>query len=179
MSLTFTTEPMENRQLALNVEVDQARVDQQLRKAARKLAGEYRIPGFRKGKAPYSIIVQYLGEQTLYNEILDDLGQEIYREALEQTEIEPYGQASLEDVSFGPLTYKLVIPLAPEIDLGDYRAVRVEEEPVEVDEEAVSAQLESYQEQYSGWQEVERASQYGHLMNIDGKSVIPAADDAE
>ena len=61
MSLNIRTEPMENRRLSLFVEVDQERVDQELRKAARKVGGEYRIPGFRKGKAPYSIVVQYVG----------------------------------------------------------------------------------------------------------------------
>ena len=47
MSLKITTEPQENRQLQVVVEVDQPRVDEQLKRAARKLARDYRIPGFR------------------------------------------------------------------------------------------------------------------------------------
>jgi trigger factor len=179
MSLTVTTEPMDNRQMALTIEVDQARVDQQLRKAARSLGKQYRIPGFRKGKAPYHIISQYLGVQTLYNEIIDDLGQAVYREALEEVDFEPYAQASLEDIALDPMTYKLLVPLEPEVDLGDYRSVRVEEPPVEVNEEDVTERLESYREQYAGWQDVDRPSQYGDLMNIDVKSVIPADGESE
>ena len=179
MSLTVTTEPMENRQIALTIVVDQARVDQQLRKAARKLGSQYRIPGFRKGKAPYDILVQYLGVQNLYNEIIDDLGQAVYREALEEIEYEPYAQASLDDIALDPMTYKLLIPLEPEVELGNYRSVRVEEPEVEIDEEAVTERLDSYREQYAGWQDVERPSEYGDLMNIDVKSVIPAEGENE
>ncbi len=179
MSLTVTTEPMENRQIALTIVVDQARVDQQLRKAARKLGSQYRIPGFRKGKAPYDIIVQYLGVQNIYNEIIDDLGQDVYREALEEIEYEPYAQASLDDIALDPMTYKLLIPLEPEVELGNYRSVRVDEPEVEIEEEAVTERLDSYREQYAGWQDVERPSEYGDLMNIDVKSVIPADGDNE
>ena len=113
MSLNITTEPMEDCQLSVAVEVDQQRVDDQLRKAARKLARDYRIPGFRKGKAPYDIIVQFLGLQTLYNEFLDELGRQVYIEAMEESEIEPYAQAALQNIDFEPLVYKFVVPLEP------------------------------------------------------------------
>lgn len=179
MTLKISTEPQENRQLEVKIEVDQARVDDQMRRAARKLAGEYRIPGFRKGKVPYHILVQYLGEHTLYNEFVERLGQDVYGEALESGEFEPYAQASLNDISFEPLTYTLLVPLEPIVELGDYRSLRVEEEAPNVDEEDVTQQLESYREQYAGWQDVDRASTYGDMLNIDVKSVIPAAEEGE
>jgi len=179
MSLNITTEPMEDRQLSVTVEVDEQRVDGQLRKAARKLARDYRIPGFRKGKAPYDIVVQFLGLQTLYNEFLDELGQQVYVEMLQESEIEPYAQAALENIDFEPLTYKFVVPLEPEVDMGDYRSLRVEEEAVEVDEEAITQRLDAYRAEYAGWQETERPSEYGDMMNIDVKSVIVAEEGSD
>lgn len=172
MALKITTEPREERQLGVRIEVDPERVEKELRKAARKAASDYRIPGFRKGKAPYHIVVQMVGLPTLYNEFVDELGQELYKEAIEQEKLEPYATAALEDVEFEPLAYKLLIPLEPEIDLGDYRALRVEEEPVAVSDEDIDARLATYQDQHSGWQEVTRPSQYGDLMNINVRSVI-------
>ena len=83
MSFTVTTEPRENRQLAVTIEVSHDRVDQELRKAAAKLASQYRIPGFRKGKAPYHIVVQQIGLPNLYSEFIDELGQELFREAID------------------------------------------------------------------------------------------------
>jgi trigger factor len=174
MSLKITTEPMENRQLAVSIEVDQARVDQQLRKAAKKLAKQYRIPGFRKGKVPYEILVRYIGPKALYDEFIDDLGQEVYAEALKEGDFKPYAMASLVDVSLEPLTYKLVTPLEPTVDLGDYRSLRVEAKPVEIKEEELTERLEAYREQYAGWNEADRPSKYGDEMNIDVVAVIPA-----
>ena len=98
MSLQISKEERENRELVLTIAVDQARVDQELRKAARKMASDYRIPGFRKGKAPYHIIVQQIGLPALYNEFVETLGQTVYQEALTQEGLEPYARASLEDV---------------------------------------------------------------------------------
>jgi trigger factor len=179
MALKVTQEPLENRQLSMTIEVDQERVDKELKKAARKLARQYRIPGFRKGKAPYSVIVQQIGLPMLYNEFSDSLGQEVYREAIEQEGIEPYAIASLEEIDVEPMRYTLTVPLEPEIDLGDYRGLRVEEEEPEVTEEEIAERLAQYTEQYAGWKELERPSQYGDLMTVDVRSVIPAEGDDE
>src|SRR5690606_18691132 len=137
MSFTVTTEPRENRQLAVTIEVGQERVEKELRKAAAKVANQYKVPGFRKGKAPYHIIVQQFGLANLYGEFIDDLGQVLFREAIEREEIEPYAQSSLEDIQLEPLTYKLIVPLEPEIKLADYRALRVEADETEIDESQV------------------------------------------
>ena len=107
------------------------------------MAGQYRIPGFRKGKAPYHIIVQQFGLANLYNEFVEDLGQELFHEAIEQEGIEPYAQSSLEDIQLDPLTYKLLVPLDPEVTLGDYRSLRLEEIQRRLDEAEVEQQLEA------------------------------------
>lgn len=177
MSFTVTTEPRENRQLAVTIEVASDRVEKELRKAAKKVAGQYRIPGFRPGKAPYHIIVQQFGLANLYSEFVDDLGQELFREAVEQEQIQPYAQSSLEDIQLEPLVYKLIVPLEPEVKLGDYRSMRVEEDAVEVDPNAVEQRLERYREEYAGWQDVERPSEFGDMLSVDVKSVIVAGEE--
>ena len=179
MSLTISTEPMENRQLALKVEVPQERVEQELRKAARKVSGKYRIPGFRQGKAPYSVVVQYVGLPGLFEEFIEDLGQEVYRTALEQEKIEPYAMASLDIASLEPLTYTFAVPLEPEVKLGDYRSLRIEEEEPIIDEAEIDEQLEAYRAQYSAWTDVGRPSAYGDTLTIDVKSVIAPAEGEE
>lgn len=178
MSFTVTTEPRENRQLAVTIEVSKEVVDKELRKAAAAVASQYRIPGFRKGKAPYHIVVQQVGLSNLYSEFIDELGQRVFREAIEQEKIEPYAQSSLEDIQLEPLVYKLIVPLEPVVKLGDYRSLRVEEEPIEVDTNEVEQRLEMYRDEYAGWQEVERPSQFGDLLTVNVRSVIiPDSDD--
>lgn len=173
MSLQISKEERENRELVLTIAVDQARVDQELRKAARKIAVDYRIPGFRKGKAPYHVIVQQVGLQPLYNEFVETLGQTVYKEALEQEKLEPYARASLEDVKLEPqLTYTLAMPLDPKIDLGEYQALRVEEDPIAIDEATVERRLDEYRDQQAGWVTVDRPSDYGDKLNLNVRSVL-------
>jgi len=185
MSLNIKIEPMEDRRVSLIVEVDQERVDQELRKAARTVGRQYRIPGFRKGKAPYNLVVQYVGLPNLYSEFLDSLGNEIYAQAIEQEKIEPYAMASLDISSLEPLVYDFEVPLEPTVDLGDYRSFRLEEEEPEVTPEEIDEALNELKSQHADWTEVDRPSQYGDMLTIDVKSVLvrpdgtTAADDAD
>ena len=179
MSFTVTTELHDDRQLAVTIVVDPQRVERELRKAAAKVGGQYRIPGFRKGKAPYNIIVQQFGLPNLYNEFVEDLGQELFQEAIKQEGIEPFAQSALEDIQLEPLTYKLLVPLDPEILLGDYRSLRMDDVKPGVDDAEVERRLEAYREQYAGWQDVDRASVYGDMLTIDIKSVIIPAEGDE
>jgi len=172
-TLTVTTEPKGERQLAMTVQVNEERVQHELKQAARRLANQVRIPGFRPGRAPYNVLVQMLGKEALYEEFLDRLGNEIYAQALDQEGIEAYAEGILESVEFEPtLTYKFLVPLQPEVKLGDYRSLRVEEPEVQVDETEVETLLETLQERYAGYVEVDRPVEYGDLVSIDVKAVL-------
>lgn len=172
MSLKISTEPKEDRQLEMVIEVGQDRVDQELKKAARKVAGQLRIPGFRQGRAPYHIVVRHVGLGALFEEFVDELGQEVYRQAIEQENIEPYAVASLDNIDLDPLRYTLTIPLSPEVKLGDYRSVRVEEAKPEIDEALVQERIAAILEREAGYVEVDRPSEYGDLMTIDVRAVV-------
>jgi len=179
MSIKVTREPKENRQLGLIIEVDDARVEKELQKAARKVATQYKIPGFRKGKAPYNIILRQFGVGALMEEFVDELGQEVYKDALELESIEPFGIGAMTNVEMNPLRYFVTVPLAPEVKLGEYRSLRVEETPVVVDEAEVQARIDQILERESGYVDVERPSQHGDLMNIDVRAVVLDADGNE
>ncbi|WP_462285505.1 trigger factor [Nostocoides sp.] len=174
-SFTVTTEQRPDRQLAVTIEVAPEEVQRELRKAANKVASQYRIPGFRKGKAPYHIVVQQFGLANLYGEFVDDLGQKLFSEAIEREGINPYAQSSLEDIKLEPLTYQLLVPLEPEVKLGDYRSLRMAKPAPEVDEAAVDARINQLLDEYASWGPIERPSAYGDMMTIDVRSVIPAS----
>ena len=144
--MKVTTEPRDDRQLALTIEVEPERVEAALNKASRRLAQKYKIPGFRTGKAPRSVIEQRFGKQALYDEVIDELGNQVYREAIEQQAIDPYGPGQMEDVQLDPFVLKMLIPLAPEIELGDYQSLRVPYTPPTVDEHEIEHQLEHIRE---------------------------------
>jgi trigger factor len=167
-----TSQLLENRQASLTIEVDDERVQKALQSAAKRLSGRLNIPGFRKGKAPYSVVLRAVGEEGLYEEAMDTLGQEVYREALEESQLDPYGPAQMDDVKLKPLVFQLTVPLRPTVDLGDYRALRVPYTPPEVTDEAVDELLKGLQERYAVLEPVsDSPAQEGHIavLTIDGK----------
>ncbi len=181
MSLTIHTEEMEKRQLAMTIEVDEARVTGEMKRVARKLAKDVRIPGFRPGKAPLQVILKRFGEEGVRTQAVEEMLQDVLVEALEESQVEPYVRPTLDDMEISPkVTFKLTIPLAPEVTLGDYRAIRKEIEPVAISEEAVDEAIERLRQSKATTEEVDRPAQAGDLIKIAGKgTIVPVADGDE
>jgi trigger factor len=166
--LKITTEDLGERQIMLTIEVEEERVDRALRGVARKLGKEYNIPGFRRGRAPYSVVLQRFGREALLQEALDDLAQEVYVESLESEDLEPYDIGSLEDVQLDPLVLKLRVPLRPVVDLGDYRQLRVEPPAVKVDPDEIDAELERLRQDQAMLEPAgERPAEIGDWVSLD------------
>jgi trigger factor len=165
--LKITTEALENRQLLLTIEISEKQTEQAKRQVARRISREVNIPGFRKGKAPYSVVVQRFGEETVFQEIADFMADEVYRKALEQEAIEPHAAGMLEDVTPDPLTFTFTVPLRPTVDLGDYRDYRLDPSKVEVSAEALQQALEEIREQNAILTPLERPVALGDVVMMD------------
>lgn len=166
--LIVTTTPRDDHQLDLTIELGPERTEQALQRAARLVSRKAKIPGFRPGKAPFATIVRMYGKPALLGEIVDDLGQEVYTEVLNQQNLDTYGQAALEDVELDPtIKFKLVVPLRPTVDLGDYSDLRFDAPAVEVGDADVDAVLEQARNARSAHEVVERAAELGDLVKVD------------
>ena len=141
------TEQLENRMARLTVVVETGRLDEARKSAARKIAGQVRIPGFRKGRAPYRVLASHVGEAAILETAVEDLGMALYPDALGESGLEPYGPGTLEDFEQEPdPTFRYTLPLQPVTDLGDYRSIRREFEPPEVSDSDVDDALLALQE---------------------------------
>ncbi len=172
--MKVTAEPRENRQVALTIEVDPDRVETALTAAARRIAGKVNIPGFRKGKAPRQVVEQMFGKDALYNEVIDELGTKVYIEALEQAKIDPIGPGQLENMQTDPLVLRMVVPLAPRVELGDYRSLRVPFEAPPVSDAKVDHQIEHLRERHALLEPAPEgaAANWGHLVTLDIHSTV-------
>lgn len=183
MTLTIHTEEDEQRQLTLTIEVEESRVQQAMRNKARELGKEFRIPGFRQGKAPYNVILRRIGEPTLRAETIEDLIQPVFEEALEEADIDPYARPTLEDIESDPVKFTFTIPLSPQVTLGAYRETRKEVETVEVTDEALQEALEYAQNRHQQLEVVDRAAAAGDVVTISGSgqftSPAPAQDETD
>ena len=179
MTLTIHQEEDEQRQVKLTVEVSEDQVEKAMRQKARQLAQELKFPGFRRGKVPYRVVLQRLGREMVRAETVDDMAQSIFAEAMEDIELEPYGQPSFDDLQLEPLVLEFTIPLEPVVTLGSYRDLRKEIEPVVVSDEAVVSALEQVQSRHQTVEEVDRPIEQGDLVTLSGRGeLVPlTADD--
>jgi trigger factor len=174
-----TTERQENCIVKLTIAVDERQTQDYLRRAARALSRRYRLPGFRPGKAPYNVVVRNLGIETVQSQVLEQFGDQVFEEGLEESELNPAAQASLEDVTWDPsFTLHLSVPVAPEVDLGAYRDIRIPREVVDVTDAEVQESLLRLQKEQAEPAPKEGAAELGDrvvldiVATVDGETVL-------
>ncbi len=143
-------EKLEGNRIRLDIEVEKEKVDDALEKAYRKVVGEVKIPGFRKGKVPRKVLEARLGEEVLYQDAIEILVPPVLGEALQEKEIEPIDQPNLEDIHFQtgePAKLQVLVEVEPEVELGKYTGLEVEKQEVAIEQDDVDEVLEQYREQ--------------------------------
>ncbi len=141
--LNLQTERIEKHRAQLTIEIEEDQLASAKQKAARQISQRVRIKGFRKGKAPYRIVAQHVGEAAILEEAVGSLGDDLYEQALEESEVKPYGQGAFEDFKLEPApTFVFTVPLQPEVELNNYQDVRIDFEEPEVPDELVDEALQ-------------------------------------
>jgi len=178
--LKVTTEIRDDHQALLTLELPTEELERAKRRIAREYSRRMRIPGFRPGKAPYEIIVRKVGEKAIEEEAIDALLDEYYPKALTEAEIKPYAAGKVEEiVSLDPPTFKLLVPLAPDVDLGNYRDIRLPYEPPEVDEEEIENALNAYREMFAVLEPVDRPAEVGDVVYLNVEAYEEGKEDGE
>jgi trigger factor len=179
-----TTEELPERQIKLQIEVDDERHNKAIETAYKKLAPQVQIPGFRAGKAPRPLIEKQLGRHRLLDEAMDIVVPDAYREALEENDITPVAQPSVELISHEPLVFTATVPLQPVVEVGDYQSVRVPRDEVKIDNKQVDEALEDLQRRNGIIEPVSRKAKKGDVVSGSvsakaGDMSIFSADDIE
>ena len=165
--MKVSAEPVENSQVTLNIEMEPVEIEKYIEGAYNRLVRKVSVPGFRKGKAPRDVLERHIGKDALFQEALEDLIPETYKEALEEQKIEPIAQPQFEMIQTEPLIFKAVVPLKPTIKLGDYTGIRVESKPVEVKKEDIETTIEQLRNQQAILSPVDRPVQFDDIVTID------------
>ncbi|MFN2118954.1 MAG: trigger factor, partial [Anaerolineales bacterium] len=169
--MKFEKTILDDHQAQVVVEVGAEELEAARKRAARKLAGRGKVPGFRPGKAPYDVVLRYYGEEAVHEQAMDILVDEVYPEMLKEAEVEPAAAGLLEKVDDSQppkLTFK--VPLKPEVVLGDYHALRVPYEFQEPGADRLDRALEDLRQMYATTETVDREVQPGDYVVVELKS---------
>jgi trigger factor len=165
-----SAQEIEQRQMVLEIEVEEERVQRALDQAYKRIVNRINVPGFRRGRAPRPLVERMVGREALLEDAVEHLVPQAFQDALNDRQITPGGQPSYQVTSTEPLQFKATVPLQPSVELGDYRSIEIPLEPVVVDESEVQAVIENLRESNATWVPVERAAQVGDRVGLDVKA---------
>ncbi len=153
----------------MTVQFPSDRVDSEVEKRLKALTKRVRIDGFRPGKVPMKIVQQRYGAG-VYQEVLGEVLQDSYREAIAQEGLAPAGGPNIEPKMMEPgkpIEYVASFQVFPEVVVADLADVEIERPTAEIDAADVERVIESLRKQQRGWTEVERAAVEGDRVTLD------------
>jgi len=139
-------------------------------KVYQQAKGQFAIDGFRKGKAPRSIIEKHHGEGVFFEDAINDLISENYGKTLTELGLEVVGapSADFSEVAKGQgFTVTITVPCFPIVEVKDYKGVEIEKIEQEVKDEDVEREIENLQKRNARIAIVERAAQEGDTVLFD------------
>lgn len=176
MAVKVTTESSSPTEIILNIALDAADEEPFVDRSYRRTVGNLAIPGFRKGKAPRSIVESHVGRQALLREALDYMIPETLNRVMQERELRAFIEPQVEMLEWEPVSFKAVIALEPAVDLGDFRQLRLEKTPATISDEQIDLVIERLRRESAPWEPVSRPAQFGDLLTLDVRGVM---DDVE
>ena len=160
---------IEKNKVEIEFEIDKQAFAQAEQQAYLKMRGKINVPGFRKGKAPKAVIKNMYGEGVFFEDALDIAFPGAYESAL--TELDLFAVSQPENIDIvsveEPITLKAQVYTKPDVELGEYKGLKVEYVDTKVTEEDIEKKLESIREQNARFETVERAAANGDKVIID------------
>src|SRR5208283_3313745 len=159
----------------IELEIPAEVVSKASQKVERDLARVARIPGFRPGKAPVTLIRRRFAED-IQGEVLQSLVPEYLEKALDEKKLVPVTRPEVDKVEFKegePLKFRAIFEVLPEFELGEYKNLQVEIEDVEAGDAQVDKTIEEMRERAATFVPVEgRAAKDGDsvLVKLSGTS---------
>jgi len=144
MSFKSAKEIEKNRS-ELEFVIEKKSFDAEIMRVYKKNVTKMNVPGFRKGKAPKSIIEKMYGKAVFYDEALNNLLPEVYDDALKESKLDVVSRPDIEVVSIDDngVLLKAKVYTKPTAEVDNYKGLEVTKEKVEVTEEDINAEIDS------------------------------------
>ena len=167
----------ENQQVVLTIEAAAEEWDKAIAQAAKNIAKEVNIPGFRRGKAPRHIIEQRIGKEALIDEAYEKFGPKVFDEAMAEEKLELASYPSFERVQAEegkPFILKATVTPKPEVKLGDYKGLKVEKKVEEITDDTVMQHIDKMRDRKAQMVDAPEGAeaQMGDLTTIDFKGFV-------
>lgn len=168
--MASTIEKKENNIVEISLEATREEFEAALKQSYNKNKGKFQIQGFRKGKVPYQLVIQYYGEGVLYDDAIEFIASPAYVEAVKEHDLKVVSRPdlSIDEIGENGMKYKLAVSVKPEFELGQYEGVEVPYSVREVNDTTVSEEIERMLKRNASLEEIkDRAVENGDTAVID------------
>ena len=161
---------VENQQVTLTLEVEEDEIEKYLVQAAKKLSNQLKIPGFRKGKAPKSIVEKVVGREGLVEESLQFSVPNLVNDAIDKENLEVFATPKISVIDLVPiLKLEAKVALKPNAKIGKLEEIKLEVNKDKISAKEVNNIIEQSRNQHASWVPVKRKSKIGDLLSLDFK----------
>ncbi len=174
--MNVTKDSASPTEVTLSVEMTPEDEEPFITRSYRRLVSRVKIPGFRPGKAPRSIVESQLGRGALIQEALEFMVPETLDKVLRDENLQAFMEPQLEILEMEPVSFKAIVPLEPVVELGDMTSIQLERQPVEVTDEQVDGLIERLQFDAAPWEPADRPVKFGDLLTLNVHGVIERED---
>ena len=172
-------EKLEKNIVKLEVTVEAKRFNEALKKSSVKNSKTINIPGFRKGKAPMSIIKKMYGEGVFFEDAINFCCDDTYPEALKEYDINPLDYPQIDIIQIGEgkeFIYSASVSVVPEVILGEYKGLEAKKTEYNVTADEIENQLKGMQEKNARIEgKIDGEIAMGNIAVIDFKGYIDEA----
>lgn len=169
--MSVQVEKLEKNMAKLTIEVSSEEFEKAIAKAYKKNKNKISMPGFRKGKAPRTMIEKMYGKGVFYEDAANSIIPDAYADAAKESELEIVAQPEIDvtQIESGkPFIFTATVALKPEVTLGEYKGIEVEKKEVEVTDEEVDTEINRVRESNARMIDIDdRAAQDGDTVVID------------
>ncbi len=161
---------VENQQVTLTLEVEEDEIEKYLVQAAKKLSNQLKIPGFRKGKAPKSIVEKVVGREGLVEESLQFSVPNLVNDAIDKENLEVFATPKISVIDLVPiLKLEAKVALKPNAKIGKLEDIKLDVIKDKISAKEVNNIIEQSRNQHASWVPVKRKSKIGDLLSLDFK----------
>ena len=153
----------------MRVELPAARIDQEVNSRLKSVGKTAKIKGFRPGKVPAKIVKQRYGQQ-IREEVVSEIMQKSYTDAVQQENLNPAGGPSIQpdkSEDSGGFAYVATFEVMPEVELSDLDKIKINKPVVSIGKKDLDTMIEKLRRQKASWETVDRAGAKGDRVVVD------------
>lgn len=165
MSHTIKRLPKSEIELTINVSAEE--LEKHRQKALEELSHEVKVKGFRPGKVPPEVVKQHVDEHHIEMHTQELAIRRSYADAVVAEKLQVISRPQIKIESNDPFTYKATVAIMPEVEIKDYKAIKVPLKEVKVEDKDIEEVIAEFIKYGTTYEPIERAAEKGDRVEIN------------